>query len=397
VSKAADVARRIRKGGYTAEVVKFDTPSDERRSALERLRNGKLNVIVNYETMTEGVDVPRVRTIVLGRSVSHDSKFVQITGRALRAFPGKKRALLVDLVGASGSFYGPTVDRTYSLTDDRPMAPKVKGGVDQWEIRCAPERGRKVLAEVGGGLVDLTDEWLRKHGRYRKITVDDWSKTNAELARENGVSVIVIRQMRLRLGKPSTLRRVDFSRARWSETNASIAKSLGCSVGAVRYERRRLGINQVGGKVSVDLSCLSDQEWEKSSATIARRLKLREDVVRRERARLGKAPFPSGRSSRLDLSHLTNAEWLESNSAIANRIGRSAKSVAAARVRLGKPASRYFRRPIDFSQLSKREWDESNEYIARRVGCCLGRVSVERRKLGKLKYTFKQKAASRAA
>lgn len=67
--------------------------------------------------LAEGFDSPRAEVCVLRRSTDHVGDYLQRVGRVLRPFPGKERALLIDICNASTKKgHGlPTDDRVYSL------------------------------------------------------------------------------------------------------------------------------------------------------------------------------------------------------------------------------------------------------------------------------------------
>lgn len=105
----------LRSRGVAAAVIHHETSDANRKRHLDDLRSGDLRVIVNAYTMTEGVDAPNVDTVILARNCEHAGAYVQMTGRALRAYHGKSRALLVDLHGVSHLHGMPTDDRPVSL------------------------------------------------------------------------------------------------------------------------------------------------------------------------------------------------------------------------------------------------------------------------------------------
>jgi superfamily II DNA or RNA helicase len=87
--------------------------------------------------MTEGIDIPRVSTIVLDRDCDSVTPYMQTTGRSLRPFPGKTRALLIDLHGVSHRFGAPTLDRAWSLAGKPPVDGGEHGG--EWSRPAEPE------------------------------------------------------------------------------------------------------------------------------------------------------------------------------------------------------------------------------------------------------------------
>jgi superfamily II DNA or RNA helicase len=99
-----------------AACISAETPTEEREKALRDFREGRLRVITNVDTMTEGIDVPELRCIILAKGCDHVSTYLQATGRGLRACAGKLDAIVIDLVGSSIRHGFPTCDREYSLT-----------------------------------------------------------------------------------------------------------------------------------------------------------------------------------------------------------------------------------------------------------------------------------------
>jgi superfamily II DNA or RNA helicase len=78
---------------YTA-----NTPTHERRSALQALGSGHVAVIVAIDCLDEGIDVPNVEEAIIIASSSNKRQFIQRRGRILRTAPGKAAATLVDVV-----------------------------------------------------------------------------------------------------------------------------------------------------------------------------------------------------------------------------------------------------------------------------------------------------------
>ena len=128
-------AQRFRDVGVRAAVVDASTPKTERDETLALFKRGTVRVIVNVNTMTEGVDVPEARTIILARAFGHVGSYLQAAGRGLRSAFEKRDMILIDLVGASLRHGLPTDDRTYSLSGRPISAPGAAhggGGVAEW-------------------------------------------------------------------------------------------------------------------------------------------------------------------------------------------------------------------------------------------------------------------------
>jgi superfamily II DNA or RNA helicase len=101
-------------------VISGRTSLPERDGALLKLEAGELDVVVNVGVLTEGFDAPHVSCIVLARPCAHDSTYIQIVGRMLRAAPGKAEATLIDLVGASHRHGLPGQNREHTLLPAEP-------------------------------------------------------------------------------------------------------------------------------------------------------------------------------------------------------------------------------------------------------------------------------------
>lgn len=73
---------------------------DENHTALEKFRQGDLEVLVNIRMLTEGTDVPEVQTVFLTRQTTSRILLTQMIGRALRGpkFGGTKDAYIVAFI-----------------------------------------------------------------------------------------------------------------------------------------------------------------------------------------------------------------------------------------------------------------------------------------------------------
>lgn len=75
----------------------------DRGRVLEAYKLGILRVLVNYGVLTEGTDLPSTETVIIARPISHTNVglYAQMVGRALRLYPGKTTARIIDCVGIS--------------------------------------------------------------------------------------------------------------------------------------------------------------------------------------------------------------------------------------------------------------------------------------------------------
>lgn len=118
VVAARDAAGAFTQAGYPAACIDGETPTAERDAILARFRAGEIRVLTNVYTMTEGVDVPAASVCLLARGCDGLGAYLQMVGRVMRAAPGKSRATLIDLVGASLVHGAPDAAREYHLDGD---------------------------------------------------------------------------------------------------------------------------------------------------------------------------------------------------------------------------------------------------------------------------------------
>lgn len=118
IKAAEEYTRDFKRAGIAAELITAQTDIATRRSHIAGYKGGFIRVLVNVGVLTEGFDDPETAIGILARSVGSISLYLQIVGRLLRTYPGKERALLVDLFGSSKIFGPPNNEWVYSLDGD---------------------------------------------------------------------------------------------------------------------------------------------------------------------------------------------------------------------------------------------------------------------------------------
>jgi hypothetical protein len=81
--KAAAVYSKVTQGD-TTHTTTGRRRDEENRKAMNDFRAGKIDVLVNVEMLTEGVDVPDVKTVMITRQTTSNILLTQMIGRALR-------------------------------------------------------------------------------------------------------------------------------------------------------------------------------------------------------------------------------------------------------------------------------------------------------------------------
>lgn len=101
VASAEYFADGLRDAGVSTAGWYHSTPKGQRRWVDSAIRTGELRMMSTCTAVAEGYDNPQLSLGVLCRPTKHEGLFVQMTGRLLRPWPGKRDALLLDCVGAT--------------------------------------------------------------------------------------------------------------------------------------------------------------------------------------------------------------------------------------------------------------------------------------------------------
>jgi DNA repair protein RadD len=84
VNHCKNIRDAFRISGISAEMVLGDTPKDERKSIIERFKNGEFQALINVATLTTGFNVPDVDMLVFARPTKSPVLYIQTTGRGVR-------------------------------------------------------------------------------------------------------------------------------------------------------------------------------------------------------------------------------------------------------------------------------------------------------------------------
>lgn len=103
VETAHAAMKALNAAGIRSLMVSGETTPLSRRDCYETFRKGTTQVLVNCMVLTEGFDAPWAEVAVIARPTQSAPLYTQMVGRVLRPWPGKKEALVLDLVGASAN------------------------------------------------------------------------------------------------------------------------------------------------------------------------------------------------------------------------------------------------------------------------------------------------------
>lgn len=71
----------------------------EQETALNELRQRKIDILVSVDMIGEGLDVPLVECVLMQRKTLSLSLYLQMVGRGLRQAEGKEKLIVIDMVG----------------------------------------------------------------------------------------------------------------------------------------------------------------------------------------------------------------------------------------------------------------------------------------------------------
>ena len=114
VEHSKRVAEVFAQAGYTAAHMDGKTPKAERKRIMEDYRAGRLQILCNYEIISEGVSVDGCECCILLRPTKSTILFLQSSQRCMRYAEGKT-AVILDMVGNYQRHGLPDDDREWSL------------------------------------------------------------------------------------------------------------------------------------------------------------------------------------------------------------------------------------------------------------------------------------------
>ncbi|WP_277883635.1 DUF3427 domain-containing protein [Arthrobacter sulfonylureivorans] len=99
VQHAHYMARVFNQAGITSVAVSGATDSDERATAVTKLRSKEINCVFAVDLFNEGLDVPEIDTVLLLRPTQSSTIFLQQLGRGLRRSEDKAVLSVLDFIG----------------------------------------------------------------------------------------------------------------------------------------------------------------------------------------------------------------------------------------------------------------------------------------------------------
>lgn len=115
VKHAQNVADQFNASGIVARAIDGAMERDLRSAILAEFAAGKVQVLASCDLISEGFDVPAIEAAILLRPTQSLGLYLQQVGRALRTFPGKTEAIILDHAGNVKRHGLPDEERLWSL------------------------------------------------------------------------------------------------------------------------------------------------------------------------------------------------------------------------------------------------------------------------------------------
>lgn len=111
IEHARQLTAAFRDHGVDARYVTSNTSKAHRAEELRAFTNQEFPVLLNCGLFTEGTDIPNIDCVLLARPTRSRNLLIQMIGRGLRLFPGKKDCHVIDMVAslATGVLSTPTL------------------------------------------------------------------------------------------------------------------------------------------------------------------------------------------------------------------------------------------------------------------------------------------------
>lgn len=167
VASAEFFRKGLTDAGISAAGIYATTGTKDRRRIFDAYRRREISVLTTCVALAEGWDAPWCSAVFMVRPTKHKGLFIQMAGRALRLWPGKSDALILDFVGGTN---GVSLSIDSILTQSSPADEDDDGEIEERDPLDVGEDEEKLYV-VGKGTrpIDLFSgseaRWLvTEHG-----------------------------------------------------------------------------------------------------------------------------------------------------------------------------------------------------------------------------------------
>jgi superfamily II DNA or RNA helicase len=131
VEHSEHVAEQFNGAGIASVSLTGGLPDSVRKHRIQSLANGGIKVLTSCDIISEGTDIPVVAAAILLRPTQSLGLYLQQCGRALRTYPGKTHATILDHAGNCLRHGLPDDEREWTLNAARIPARQKKTGQEE--------------------------------------------------------------------------------------------------------------------------------------------------------------------------------------------------------------------------------------------------------------------------
>ena len=149
VDHAEALADALTANGVRAAAVTGAMSAEARAEVYAAFTEARLDAMVTVQVLTEGADFPRCDAVVMARPTRSQTLYSQMVGRAVRLYPGKDDALVLDLAGVTRDMSLVTLSDLTTEAHTARVSPTSTDDPGQDEPAPKPERKQRI------GVADL--------------------------------------------------------------------------------------------------------------------------------------------------------------------------------------------------------------------------------------------------
>lgn len=185
VAHAQHVADTFNSCGIPSASIDGTLDPEVRKQRVEDLTAGKILVLTSCELISEGFDLPAVNAAILLRPTHSLSMHLQQVGRALRPYPGKTNAIILDHVGNCLRHGLAEQERDWDLSGRDKRLKKSSLVETKQCSKCFAIFAGTVCPQCGSQREIAVREIEEVDGELQRLSIEDISKKREE-RREEG-------------------------------------------------------------------------------------------------------------------------------------------------------------------------------------------------------------------
>jgi superfamily II DNA or RNA helicase len=186
VAHSQHVAAQFEAAGIPAASIDGQLDQETRKKRVEDLTAGRILVLTSCELISEGFDLPTVNAAILLRPTMSLSMHLQQLGRALRPYPGKSHAVILDHVGNCLRHGLAEQDREWDLDGREKRKAKSKPVETKQCSKCFAIFAGTACPQCGTARVIAPRDIDEVDGELQRLSIEDIARKRDE-RREEGM------------------------------------------------------------------------------------------------------------------------------------------------------------------------------------------------------------------